>query len=874
MGFNTRYKVFLDWTVPKNSEWNDDDNANWVEIVPDIEQFKKAPFNKEMFTRYSWGQVTFKNNPNLTGSAAETYNIIANASIDQEIRMKVTLPASLVDPDSSNVIRGYFGTNDCEFDQDSGIVIATPTILDQYTDLVENWETEVPIFGETIIRKSTWSIDPDMKGIDFSQSHNLPVELSISDMDEAQTPTDILLGNKTGGIFVNSKVEYDAAFSVYINAEILIADPTPPSWFILEVYDNDDNQIYSGALGSALSTGTLSESYNVDITIPKGDWVRVICSLNPTCTVNYNDIKIELSTTNIAYATTDVSVEIQESSLKTYEIWTEFKMGVTDSILKSNYDSTIPTLASYFNIDGSPKDTLLNSNLYAPYSTAASIDSSVIAELGINVIPISGLYMGTGNDIGAVLEPYGFELSEVEVYSDFWWGGWFNTVHKASTHALCKYSRFEKYVAQGDTPPVSGWTDTEYDNSNNERLWVKKPFDGTITEWNLGDIDDAGGTNASLEWDVRLKSNKVYPSSVESVVLQTRDFREIVQDVYNGTFLSLVNNDINSVFFWNDPDSDIPDVSANVNYAYQQGTENWLNKIAAAHTYQLKEINTDSEDSILKINFKDLMSDLKALFNNQIFWWVDILGVLHLEHLKYIDEAKVILDITKTATPNTPYLNNMELLTEISSWKFDKSEMYSLVNFQIANSGYKDFNDNNITYDKIVSNKRNEDIRNTLATKNITTDIRYCIENPSDIENGMILINHDSNYNAVISKVPISNTDFENGNLALSNILNRYKYEGIFLDAKINNIPVVFDVTTRTKVGKEIKLKGIYDYEYFKSKISIGRIESLIHDLDREHTKISLRYRFGSGSVSDTFILMVSEVGDFTGAEDVQFDFG
>jgi hypothetical protein len=445
-------------------------------------------------------------------------------------------------------------------------------------------------------------------------------------------------------------------------------------------------------------------------------------------------------------------------------------------------------------------------------------------------------------------------------------------LERARTYALCSYSRFEQYLPQGDIP--SGWTDTGYDNDNGERLWIKKPFDGTIDEWSLGDIDNEGGTNASIEWNSRLRSTKTYPSSGDSVILRTRDFKEIAKTVFNGTFLSLVNDEINSVFFWNDDDSAIPPVASNVNYAYPEGTENWLNKIAVAHTYQLMDINPESEDSILKISFKDFMADLKALFNDQIFWWISTDGVLHIEHLKYIDAAKLILDLTKEAIPNTIYLNNKELLSESSAWKYDKSEMFSLVNFQIANSGNKDFNDNNITYDKIVSNKRNEDIRDTLATKKITTDVRYCIENPSDLENGMILLNHDSNFNTVVANVPISNTAFENGNIALSNILNRYKYEGIFLNGKINDIPVAFDVTTRTRVGKEITIKGIYDYEYFKSKLGVGRIESLTHDLDKEETSMPLRYRFGSGTVSDTFTLMVSEVGDFVGAEDVEFDFG
>ena len=872
MRFDKRYKVYLDWTVPKGMMWNNDDDANWVEIFQEVTPLEKAPFNKEMFSRYDWDKITLRNEPKYAGDAAHLYFILSNIAIDQEVRIKVVVPSDMVDPDTIT-IRGYFGTNDCEFDGDRKSIIIAPTILDQYTDLVENWETKIDIFPQITEGRTTWATSEILNlSNGFWGTHNLPVEVTSSNMNESNSPSDVFDEGIANSILTTLTESYESPFSVTINGTVTLSAGNTMT-FYLNTYDSDDVLVTEYELAE-FTEGTdkvIASTFNEGVTLNKGEYVRLINVVsNPDSNdiIYYDSINASVDARNEPYTTTEIDVNIQDSDLRTpRDIWVGQSYGSSIITYSSQYESDIPTLRTYFNANGSPKEELLkgtDANRYAPESRLKKI--TLITENGIETLNIDSLYI---TDLEQSLSPSGFELSEVTVY-DYWHYEYGTKSYTVKTLCTCKFSRFERRLPDGEE--LEGWIDTGYIDSNAKRLWVKIPFDGAITDWTIGSIQPAGNLGGT-EYRSSITSSKLenYPSADNSLTLQTRDFRDVVKTMYNSTYPSLTNNDINSVFFWNDPSTEIS-VETGINYVTTE--TNWLNNIACAHTYQLKTEDNESQESTLEISFKELMDDLKVFFNKQIFWWIEEDGTLNIEHIEYIDKNadRSILDLTDTESDVFSY--NQGLLSELSKWSHDKSEMFSLVEFKMLNSDYVDFTKNKITYDKIVSNKRNEDIQWTLATKIISTDIRYGIESPDDLENGMFLLNHDNNNDVIVANVPVSNILFENGNLALSNILTRYKYEGIFLSGTINGSNVLFDITTRTKVGKEFTIKGIYNYEYFQNILGVGRIKTLTHDLNKENTKITLTYRFGSGSHSDNFILMVSEVGDYTGATDVQFNFG
>lgn len=873
MRFNKRYKVYLDWSVPEGLAWNDDTNASWTEIFTDITPLKKTPFEKERFTRYSWGEIIFENELAYSGNAAKLYKLISEVGIDQEVRIKVVIDSDLISTDTDNIVRGYFGLNDCKIDHDKKMITVTPSILDQYTDFVENWETKIDLFPQSVAGKTTWGIvdgtDPVLP-LSIGATHNLPIKVNSTDMDEANSPRNVFSSGVTNSILSTLKSQYTATFSVTINAVATISAGNTMK-FYLNTYDSNDSIVNEGLLGTynEMTSGTISTTFTVNTTLYSGDYVRLINVVSSSGNViTYGNISATIDVSTVAYETTDVRVNIQESPLHTIEMWTATVQGVSVDTKTSEYDAELPSLATYFNLDGSPKEALLkgtDANRFAPHSHREFI--KLITENGSEKIPLYGLYV---SQIEGLLDASGYELSEITVYKHLWQ----RRLRKDRyiTLCTCKFSRFESDVKDGELPVGDNWVDTGYVDSNNKRKWVKKPFDGTVTDWTLGSIKGAGNLGG-VDYQSSLMSSKKanYPSSDNSFTVQTRSLKDIVKNLYTRTFPSLLNNDVNSVFFWNDPSSEIT-VSDGINYFTKNN--NWLNNIACAHTYQLKTENTNLTDSKLEVSPKEMLTELKLFFNNQIYWWISTDGVLHLEHLSYIDRdsGRDIIDLTDSASVS--YVNNSDLLTEISSFSYDNAEMFSLVEFEIINSGYVDFTKNSMSFKKIVSNKRNKDIRDLRSTKIISTDIRYGIENPTDLDNGMFLLNHDDNYDVIIAPTPISKREFENGHLAISNILLDYKYEGVFLDGTINGKYEQFDITARTKLGKEFTIRGIYNNDFFQNILGVGFVNSIIHDLNSENTQITMKYRFGSGEQSDGFLLMVSNEGDYEGAEDVQFNLG
>jgi hypothetical protein len=887
-----RYKVYLDYTVPADGlVWNDDTNANWVQVFPKVSPLKKAPFEKERFTRYDWGEIEFKNEPKYTGDASEVYDLISNCAVDQEIRIKVIFPSDLINPDTTTTVRGYFGHNDCKFDDDKKILTVKPSILDQYTDVIENWETKVDIIPEQTTKRASWKLPSDYSSLypsGINESHSMPLGRVSTDMTEAKdVPGAYVVSDPLDPIADVPKIidycvtNYTTSMSLSVLADATLSvDETVK--FYLDIYDNTNTLIQSNLLDEVTygeATGTsISTSYSLSPSLQQGYSIYIYTILSDetgTDTIDYIDLNFSVTFVNILATTHTVDVKMQDSDLKTITIWSDWLHGATEKFKKSDFESDFTDLTDYFNSNGSPKDDPakgVNPNQYAPYSVNVSeINNRKIEELGSEVITINDQYIA---DIESSLDEYGFELSDITLYlckSNRIWP----FAQKYRTRATIKFSRFEQKVTDGESPVGSGWDDSGYVDNNNKRLFTKKPFDGTDYGWTRGSIDTTPGTVGGRDYIQKINSTKLsnYPDGDTSLQVQGMDFKVVTQSVYNGTFETLTNRSINSAFFWNDSDS-VVTVDSGINYITNE--ENHLNNISAVHTYQFKNEDDDSEDSILRISFKDLISDIKKLFNFQVFWWIDTSDVLHIEHIKYIDlpDARQIMDLTISATDNTPYLKNQRLLSEISNYNYEKSEMYSLVEFKIVNSGYTDFTENKIVFDKIVSNKRNKDIKDTITTQVLSTDLKYAVHSPGDLENGIVLINHDGNYNSVSANSPISNRDIENGNLALSNILLTYKYEGTYLDGKINGSNVSFDITTRTKKGREFTIKGIYDYDYFKNILGVGFIQSLTHDLENESTKITLSYRFGSGVESDQFLLMISEVGDYDGAENIMYNLG
>jgi hypothetical protein len=862
LDFDARYKVYLNVTVSDSSE------GAYFQCFPDSGKLKKATFPNELFTRFAFGEVAFSNNPDLYSIASDdayrTYNLIHDADIDQEIRIKVIVPAGMIDPNDELEFIGYFGRNDCSFDHDEKTLKVNPTILDQYTDLIENMDNEVDVVGETIVRNANWIFNSEYSTENFDESHNITISKLATDIIEAQTPSSPYGTDYTSGFIANCLKEYSAELSLSIAASFVIS-PGETIQIYINIYNSSDVLLESNLLATYSETGSISTSYTILSTLPKGSYARLYTEISDIGGdyINYTTVSLSLQATGLSFTTTDVSINISEQYLTTREVWTESLHGRA-----SPKESDMIALTEYFEVDGSPKSTLLTDNSLAPSSSRETV--SLWLKPSNSASNIDGLFL---TDITTVLttDNGDYELSELTIYKGTtYWAGF---IKKRRVYCTCKYTRFEAWMPDAITPPVPsvGWNvhPTITRNSGNETLWTLAPYAGA-TEWTLGSLNTTGGTIGGIgDWVEKITSSRLgnYPGGDASVIKPSRSLYDIIKTIYTGTHPSLVNKDVKSTFFWNDVD---PNITIGTGLNYFTNADNFLNNIACVHTYQFQTPSEDLDDSKLSISIRKMLDNLKMWFNHQIFWFVDSDGDLHIEHISYVDLVRSYKDLTAESGTTS----SAALITEIQKWTYDKSKMFSLISFNVDNGGYKDFTNNKITFPKIVSNKRGKDISNTNKIDILTMDVRYCVEFPSDLSNGLVLVNHDDSYNSVSAYVPLANVEWENGNLALSNILNTFAYEGVFSTGTINGTPRDFQVTIRSKKGKTITTKGIQNYDFFKTIIGIGMIESTDYDLNEELTETTLLYRFGSDSQSDVFELMTAIEGDYVGAVSTLYDFG
>jgi hypothetical protein len=266
------------------------------------------------------------------------------------------------------------------------------------------------------------------------------------------------------------------------------------------------------------------------------------------------------------------------------------------------------------------------------------------------------------------------------------------------------------------------------------------------------------------------------------------------------------------------------------------------------------------------------MENLKILFYKNLFWWVDVSGTLHIEHLKYLD-----------LTSNYKNLENVALTRETKKFSYDKSDSYETIKLSMTNASFSDFTDNEINNDHIASNERGSDDMETEESVEIfTTDLKHCIENANDNDNGLLLLACDSENNCMNASVQLADKEFENGYLALSTILNSYcTYHNISYSGKINGDVVAYETLSKIKQGKEFSVKGILakspgnGYRSIVTKIGTGLIKSYTFNLSKQTSSdIVLLYGYDEKEEENdnNIVLVISRTEDPYGEIWYNFD--
>lgn len=382
-------------------------------------------------------------------------------------------------------------------------------------------------------------------------------------------------------------------------------------------------------------------------------------------------------------------------------------------------------------------------------------------------------------------------------------------------------------------------------------IWTRKPFNGAYSNnWQIQPtvINDSS-SNYNYSWNKYTETKLIYEDeNLNSVKIESSiKLKDLIQYIIRNSNSELSLIEVKSSFFFNDYEDTLPALKNMSGCNYVTGSKNYLNNTRVFFTKDLVSTDLNSKKENVKFSANTILGELNKAFGNTLGFFITG-NIFRIEHLKFLEFIESPTDITSEP-----------LLDYTSKFEYDKSKSFSIVNYKSINSGFIDFSDNNIVFPQLPSNSRNNSLKEEIETSVLSTDVRYCIQNPNDLDNGIILVALDSS-NIVMNKVGLLSKSMEtNGYLAISNILIDFcTYEGIWLDGKINNANAKFKNTIRNKVGQEIMLKGNKQGLFFKTKDGVGIIDSGTIDIEREYTKIKLRYRHDSSQLGETFKLLIS----------------
>jgi len=827
--------------------------------------------------RRGFGEIEVRNEPykyaKLGGDRYNLYEIISSVSPSQEIWLKFT--------SAYETLYSYFGIIDCKLDADKNKIIIKPYILDQYTDLLENRETEVRLFDETnqIINGDfrEWNgSDPvgwtKLTGTilerGFFQDEScikIPIIYDITGtIGIVQSVLNAIKDKQVAISFkwaLTGNSIYRENLNVRITLEGIVNDYSLTKEGTWIPFDENQRIFYSNQTVSIPESSAQYKRFSLlTDKLPESGLIKIVFYHFATWTVNPEDEtdlilnSVIISTSSIELKTIKIQLDAEnlvtenEDSNKIF--WTKRKPKADFYSTKFDYQKT---LDSFFDVNGKP------------------IESELIMSdnNGIQIKDIIQFFQEQSSI------SYKFELSRIDIFKCEY------IAHKKRRfRAICEFSREEIYYQKYDDgnggylPPEtdSGWFNTgltEPTNSN-RFLWVRTPFNGAVYPWVKSAINTTGAwreLNSTFGYYDSITSIKQYPILVGSEVEITNaiDLREVFRKVYTETHISLRGKNVYSNFLWNDPLTAEQEALVYLNNPNDANyvtltdsltdleTKNELNSILAVHTYEFTTEATNDEDkTILKTTFNDLMADFLALFP-QCYWFIDSNKDLHIEHVKYFDRVNIAKDITGSS-----YL----YLGEYQTWEYIKDKLFSLETYEFKNSGNADFIKSEVTFEKIVSNKRGQDIKNEISGSILSTDVKFCLENRNGLDNGIVLVAYDVVDGENIcryGKGQNSRKSVINGDLSISSLLAKYAtYEGVWQEGKINNQgfwgnddTYKYNVTKYTRQGEEITIKGVFLDKVILSKLGIGIVNQRKIDYENEVTKLVALYRH-----SDNYLIM------------------
>jgi hypothetical protein len=865
-------------------------SATYFEVEPDDARYLGEELIDEMpVPRKIWEEVFIKNHPLAYKSDSSNKNKLYDLILDNPTTTTFFIKSVY----GSQTVYGYFGEVDCDINEDRSLVTIKPTVVDQYTDFIENYEEEVDIFGgKNLIRNGDFEVwtggDPDYwSGSNYNQETLLDKDCAkMGDYSFVVGPPDhyILLSSLLRQKFSIAK-DQSALFSFFYALSGDVSYRYNLKFVITLKESEISTPVYylhaDGSWGSAASITFKNNASPIPISsITDFTYYSIVADITPIAGILTVEFQFD-ETTSHSYGTTDekpylyvqgvsfiasemsyidLSVSLPSENIK-YKTQIEIMVNsggesvlVDDKFLyskikRASSDPLYPDLEDYFD-SGAPNSAILDNGKTRLHDDRDFSYSDWQEEF---------------DDKNQGQDKYGWEMCELTVFQGNYYTQWFKTYRNYYGYAIYareEYLKEDEYDGDDLIPPEadSGWVSFDKDASSGKRLWIRKPFNGAEYSWTQ-DTKTGSGTDSitGLNYHDSLHSKKDYPIGSSSVSITTGiDFRDICRNIYRSTHQSRAGKEVYSMFFWNDsPYSDFFDIESGLNYYNMK--QNFLNYIAAIHTSAIKQISDSSySSSELKMSFKKLFDDMLIKFP-QIIWFIDQDLNLHFEHIRFLHRIREYVDI-----------RDLGYINEYKSYQFDTSKLYGNITREDVNSYYKDFKKSEEKFKRITTNKRRKDNRKELATTIISADITGALENPSDLNNGIVLvayfINGSGDNEILYGPGQITGNSVPNGVMATSYLLKEFgRYIGTWHEGIIDSENVTYNFSQYCKLGVDIKLKGIISENYLFTDIGVALIKEKKYDYENEETictPIYMHIDFYQVADTDDFIEMEVSYAD------------
>ena len=874
------------------------------EVFPNkYEPFEKPMEDGERFYRYKWGQIEFENKPFLYSQTSKSGYLIYTTL--NALQRYDEIFIRFYDSDSEIEIKGYCGVVDGQFKNDKvhKVITLTPVIIDRYTNLLENYKEKIDVLnggdknkiingdfeswnGNTPVGWTTYNIGSDIErhyinGSYVCMMHDLLLIGNLNIISQSLfankgsnvdlsfyyatlvsgTPSDLTHSRKMTIKLLGSEGEK------YLKDNNLADSKNVCSW----VDSSSDNSFNYGNNLIEMTARNITSFLYYQIfsePLPFSGTITIAFyanngNLGHDTSLLLNNVYLKVNTT--PYKT--INVEFLNSDLQSYPAFTEaypLNHGVKNKNWSSSWDDG-HELDGYFELTtGAPSSRFLSDGTYAPRDRDE-----------LRLSDYEDIFNSKSSS-----KYYKCQISELTIYHCGTYG---KPWYKHRMLATAVFSRDEKkikdvYYTQQDcddgkceqsdvgvtlVPPAKdvGWVKTGLYDANKLQLWVRKPFndENDTFGWKLEEQIN-GGKFSGFDCQHRRTTKRIYPiDTAKSKPYNTCvDLRDTIKILFNQTHPDYATKNVISTFFWNDLEEEFVTLQGNnsgLNYVNNKA--NFLNNIAVLHTLDLKTENTETQqqEGTFKICLYDFLEDLKARVKTykygQLYWYITDNLDLRIEHTAYFDNYADI-------NGNVLNYTTQPLIQEDYHDEFDyePENMPKKILFEQINSGYPDFTGNTIKFDRISSSKRYKNDENVIKNKCTitTTDLKYCIENANNLDEGLILINYNQVGNQFVvayGDTQIQGVQVLNGNLSFSTILRNFATkEGTYINGQINDENVLFDNTTYSKKGIEIMVKGIIDNRFFDTNIDrAGFVKTLTHDFENRVTKITLIYRIKSGLI-------------------------